>query len=264
VAVDLRTHRLDRLLDGVDAVVHAAALAGLTHTNADPASAWAQNYTVTARLIDAARAASVRRFVHISTSSVYGAYAKGDEHQPQLPVSVYGRSKQAAETAVLEAAQAHGLDATVVRYFSIYGPRQRPDMAYYRFIEALRGGRAVTVHGDGRQRRSITYVADAVAGTMAALKHGRAGEAYNIGGGVTIDVMEAIELVADALDTRPLIRFAPRPRGDQQVTAADCTKAATELGWVPRVDPTEGIARQVAWHTSGEVHEHLLAGVAKS
>ncbi len=264
VAADLRTHRLAHLLDGADAVVHVAALAGLAHTNADPAAAWAHNATATARLVDAAGAAGVRRFVLVSTSSVYGAFAQGDERQPQRPVSAYGRSKQAAETAVLRATRANDLDAVMVRCFSIYGPRQRPDMAYHRFIAALCDGRAVTVHGDGRQRRSVTYVADAVAGTLAALKQGRAGEAYNLGGGVTVDVMEAIELVADALGTRPLIRFAPRLRGDQRVTAANCTKAAAELGWVPQVDPAEGIARQIAWHTSGEVRGHLLAGTAKS
>ena len=264
VAADLRTLRLDRLLNGADAVVHAAALAGLSHTNAHPGAAWAHNATVTARLVDAAHGAGVGRFVHVSTSSVYGAQAEGDERQPQCPVSAYGRSKQAAETAVFQATRANELDAVIVRYFSIYGPRQRPDMAYYRFIEALRAGRPVTVHGDGRQRRSVTYVADAVAGTVAALKHGRTGAAYNLGGGVSVDVLHAVELVADAVGTRPLIRFAPTPPGDQRVTAADCTRASTELGWVPRFDPADGIVRQVAWHTSGEVQNQLLACAAKS
>jgi nucleoside-diphosphate-sugar epimerase len=264
VAADLRTHRLDGLLRGADAVVHAAALPGLAHTHADPLGAWGHNAWATARLVVAARDAGVRRFVHVSTSSVYGAHAVGDERQPQRPVSVYGRSKQAAERIVLRAARAGDVDAVVVRYFSIYGPRQRPDMAYHRFIAALLEGRAVTVHGDGRQRRSVTYIADAVAGTIAALKYGERGEAYNLGGGVSVDVLEAVELIAAAVDTKPLIRFARTPPGDQRATAADCTKAAVELGWTARVGPAEGIRRQVAWHMGRDVLDRRLASAAKS
>lgn len=247
-ALDLRArdHDLGELLAGVEVVVHAAALAGLTATTADPGSAWTHNALATARLAHAATVAGVGRFVHVSTSSVYGGEVTGDERQPQRPISVYGHTKRAGEQAVLRAA-ASGLDAVVVRYFSVYGPRQRADMAYCRFIEALLDGDPVTVHGDGSQRRSVTDVNDAVRGTLAALRHGRSGEAYNIGGDQSVSVIEALDTIAGAVGRRPQMRFVPVPVGDQRATSADTTKARRELGWTPEVPPAVGIARQVAW-----------------
>lgn len=247
-ALDLRARDQDLgdLLAGVEVVVHAAALAGLAATTADPGSAWAHNALATARLARAATAAGVGRFVHVSTSSVYGGDAVGDERQPQRPTSVYGHTKRAAEQAVLAAA-ASGLDAVVVRYFSVYGPRQRADMAYCRFIEALLDDAPVTVHGDGSQRRSVTHVDDAVRGTLAALHRGRCGEAYNLGGDRSISVTQALDAIATAVGRRPRLRFVPVPVGDQRATSADTTKARRELDWSPQVPLAAGIARQVAW-----------------
>lgn len=248
VTADLRHAPLDDLVAGVDVVIHAAALAGLVHTSADPGAAWEHNAGVTQRLVAAARGAGVHRFVHVSTSSVYGATAVGDERQAQRPISVYGHSKRAAEHAVTRIAAEGGLDTVIVRYFSVYGPRQRADMAYHRFIEALLCGRPLTVHGDGSQRRSITYVADAVAGTLAALRHGQPGEAYNVGGDQSTSVLEAIRLLAVTIDIEPRLHFVAGPPGDQRHTSADTSKARRELGWTAGIPPSDGLARQVAWH----------------
>ena len=170
--VDLRTAELDPWLDGADAVIHEAALAGLMRSWSDLELYAACNLLATGRLIEACRRAGVGRFVLASTSSVYGTDAVGDEDQRLEPASPYGITKLAAEQLVLAHVAAHGLPATIVRYFSIYGPRQRPDMAYHRFIEAMLDGEPITVFGDGEQTRSITFVDDAVTGTLLALRHG--------------------------------------------------------------------------------------------
>jgi nucleoside-diphosphate-sugar epimerase len=183
-----------------------------------------------------------------STSSVYGVEAVGDEDRPTEPSSPYGITKLAAEKLVLAHVALHGLPATIIRYFSIYGPRQRPDMAYHRFIEAMLDGEAISVYGDGEQTRSNTYVDDAVDGTIRALERGAVGGIYNIGGGRTISLNEAIALIAGHLGVEPIIRREPARPGDQRHTSADVSRASTALGYRPAVEPADGLARQVAWH----------------
>ena len=143
----------------------------------------------------------------------------------------------------------HEFPATIIRYFSIYGPRQRPDMAYHKFIEAMLDRQPITVYGDGEQTRSNTYIDDAVTGTILALERGAVGGIYNIGGGRTISLNEAIALIGEHVGVEPIIeREAARP-GDQRHTSADVTRARAALGYAP----TRGAAqrawrRQVAWH----------------
>jgi len=140
------------------------------------------------------------------------------------------------------------IGAVVLRYFSVYGPGQRPDMAYHRFCEAMLHGRPITVHGDGRQERANTYVDDVVAATVAALDRGRPGEAYNIGGATPIRLLDAVQLLADSLGRAPQIHPAPPRLGDQTTTRADTTKARRDLGWHPATNPADGLRAQVAWH----------------
>ena len=245
--LDLRHAPLEPVLDGVDVVVHEAALAGLPTSWADVDSYVTCNITGTARLLEAARHAGVAKFVHASTSSVYGRDAVGDELQQTRPVSPYGVSKLAAEKLVMAYVELHDLPATVLRYFSIYGPRQRPDMAYQIFIEALVDGRPITVFGDGHQSRSNTYVSDCVAATVAAIDGAHVGEVYNVGGGVTLELREAIELIARAVGVTPTVVHGPARRGDQRVTSADFSKARDTFGYQPAVVPAEGLAAQVDW-----------------
>lgn len=248
--LDLRTDPLEPVLDGVDAVINEAAMAGLSRSWGEMELYASCNLLAVRRLIDASRARGVRRFLQISTSSVYGVEAVGDESVPTRPVSPYGVTKLAAEHLVLAYVQTFGFPAAILRYFSIYGPRQRPDMAYHIFIEALRAGRPITVFGDGRQSRSNTYVTDCVRGTILALGGAGVGEVYNIGGGEVISLSDAIALMADALGVRPVVRHEPARPGDQRHTRADSSRAWQEFGYRAAVSPREGLRAQVAWHLS--------------
>jgi nucleoside-diphosphate-sugar epimerase len=244
---DLRTDQLGDLV-AVDAVIHLAAMPGLRLGPEADEVYESCNIAATRRLLEAATATAPRakgpRFIHASTSSVYGEYVDGDETQPTRPISTYGRSKLAAERQM----QAAG--AVVLRYFSVYGPGQRPDMAYHRFCEAMLDGRPIMIHGDGRQVRANTYVDDVVAATVAAVERGKPGETYNIGGATPIRLLDAVAILAEACEANPTLAHAPVRRGDQRATRADTAKAARDLGWVPTTDPIDGLRQQVAWHRS--------------
>jgi UDP-glucuronate 4-epimerase len=246
--LDLRSDALAEVLEGADAVIHEAAMAGLMRSWTDLELYASCNLLATGRLIEASMAAGIARFVLASTSSVYGLEAVGAEDGPLEPSSPYGITKLAAEKLVLAHVAASGFPGTIVRYFSIYGPRQRPDMAYHRFIEAMLDGQPITVFGDGEQTRSNTYIDDAVRGTMLALERGATGGIYNIGGGHTISLNEAIATIADAVGSEPVIQREPARPGDQRHTSADISRARTVLGYEPRTHPADGLARQVAWH----------------
>jgi nucleoside-diphosphate-sugar epimerase len=248
--LDLRYDDLGPAVDGVEVVIHEAAMAGLPRSFTDFRSYMDCNLLGTQRLLEAARTANVRRFIHISTSSVYGLEAVGDETRPTRPISPYGVTKLAAEYLVLAFVETFGLPATILRYFSIFGPRHRPDMAYHIFTEALLDGRPIVVFGDGEQTRSNTFVTDAVSGTMAALDGAAVGEIYNIGGGESITVNESIRVLADALGMEPDIRHEAVRLGDQRHTAADTAKARAGFGYVPTVGPVEGLRAQAAWQRS--------------
>lgn len=253
---DLRTAPLEPLLEGVDAVVNEAAMPGLVRSWVDIDAYTSCNVVAVQRLCEAAVRVGLPRLVHVSTSSVYGTDAVGDESTPTRPVSPYGVTKLAAEHLVSAYRSQFGLPAVILRYFSIYGPRQRPEMAYAAFTEALIDGRPFTVHGDGRQSRSNTYVSDCVAGTVAALDRGATGEIYNIGGGEEITLLDALAVIADELGVEPRVDFGPARPGDQRRTVADVSKARAALGYEPAVGPDDGLRRQVAWHVaerSGDV-----------
>jgi nucleoside-diphosphate-sugar epimerase len=248
--LDLRTAELDPWLDGADAVIHEAAMAGLMRSWTDLELYASCNILGTNRLIEAALRNGIGRFVLASTSSVYGTEAVGDEDSRLEPSSPYGITKLAAEKLVLAHAASSGLPGTIIRYFSIYGPRQRPDMAYHRFIEAMFDGQPITVFGDGEQTRSNTYIDDAVAGTLLALERGVVGGIYNIGGGRTVSLNDAIGLIAGHLGVEPRIQREPARPGDQRHTSADIGRARAVLGYAPTIEPAEGLRRQVAWHVA--------------
>lgn len=249
---DLRDADLGPLIAGADAIIHEAAMPGLVRSWSDFATYDSCNVLATQRLLRAAVDAGVGRFVQISTSSVYGRDAVGDESAPLRPFSPYGVTKLAAEHLVRAYAENFGLDALILRYFSIYGPGQRPDMGYHLFTEALLDDREITVFGDGRQTRSNTYVDDAVAATCAAVSvpgelSAHPPVALNIAGGEEIDVLGAIEILADELGVKPRVRHAPPRPGDQVSTAGTSGLAAEVLGWRPLVGVDEGLRRQARW-----------------
>ncbi len=248
--LDLRCDPLDTALSGVEAIFHLAAMPDLTRSWSDFDLYESCNLLGTQRLLEAVRRLpSLRRFVYASTSSVYGRYGSGDETLPVRPISPYGVTKLAAENLCRAHADECGLPLVVLRYFSVYGPGQRPDMGYHRFIEALLAGQPVIVHGDGLQSRGNTYVADCVAATMAVLD-APLGEIYNVGGGETANVWEILGKLERLLGCRAAVRREPARPGDQRVTVADTTKLLRHLGWQPRVGLDEGLARQVEWQRS--------------
>jgi len=247
VEADLRVDRLEPFLDGADVVVNEAATPGLVLSWDDFDRYQSTNLSAVRRLIDASLAVGVGHLVQASTSSVYGSEATGSEDAPCLPVSPYGVTKLAAEHLLRAYSETFGLPLTILRYFSIYGPRQRPDMAYRIFCERLLRGLPITVYGDGMQSRSNTYVGDCVAGTIAALSQPGRGAIYNIGGGREISLMDAISTIADHLAVEPEIHFEAARRGDQRRTVADITRASSELAWSPKVEPSAGLLEQVRW-----------------
>lgn len=246
--LDLRTDPIDAALDGAEIVIHEAAMAGLLRSWVDVDAYQSCNFTATHRLVEAARRTGVRRFVHASTSSVYGADATGDESSALEPTSPYGVTKLAAEKLVLAFAQTYDLPAVVLRYYSIYGPRQRPDMGYHHFIEAVLDGHEITVFGDGLQSRSNTYISDCVDATVtAALSLDGRGEVCNIGGGDIVSVLDVLEILEDLTGrTARVVHGRPRP-GDQRHTRADTSKARRLFGYEPRVSVRDGLAAQVEW-----------------
>jgi UDP-glucuronate 4-epimerase len=244
---DLRTAPIEPLLDGVDAVVHLAAMPGLVRSWSDLELYITCNIAATGRLLDACRARGIARFIQVSTSSVYGLDAVGNEDMPTNPVSPYGVTKLAAEHLVMAYVRTLGFPAAILRYFSIYGPRQRPDMAYQIFTEALSEGRPITVFGDGEQSRSSTFVSDAVAGTIAAITGAAVGGIYNIAGSRRITLNQAIATIADELGVTPTIERGPGRGGDQRHTEADTTRAREAFGYRATVDPDDGLREQVRW-----------------
>ena len=244
--VDLRTAPLEPLVSGCDVIINEAAMAGLTRSWTDFDLYSSCNLLAVSRLVEAVASSGVRRFVQVSTSSVYGKDAVGDESAVTRPVSPYGVTKLAAEHLLQAYAANVDLSLLILRYFSVYGPRQRPDMALRIFTEAMIKGEPITVYGDGTQSRSNTYVGDIVRGTVDGALSDAVG-VFNLSGRISITVSDAIRLIGEALNVTPDVRYADERPGDQQQTAGSYARATRAFGFAPLVDPPEGIARQVAW-----------------
>lgn len=246
---DLLALDLDALLRGVGGILHLAGEPGVRRSWGDNFSKYLErNVLTTQRLLEAAGRCDVPRFVYASSSSVYGPCDGGPaaEDHPRKPASPYGLSKLAAEELVGLYARERGVPATVLRYFTVYGPRQRPEMALSRFIFAASRGRAVEVFGDGEQVRDMTYVSDAVEATVAALAVGSGGT-YNVGGGTRATVNELLETVGRVLGVEIEATYGPPADGDVYSTWADSDRAARDLGYRPSVGLEEGIAGQARW-----------------
>lgn len=245
---DLLEVDIDDLLRGIEGVVHLAGEPGVRRSWGKSFRKYAErNVLATQRLLDSAGRSGASRLVYASSSSVYGGDggAPVDEDHPRSPASPYGLSKLAAEELVGLYGRERGLDCTILRYFTVYGPRQRPEMALSRFIFAASRGRPVEVFGDGEQVRDMTYVSDAVDATVAALE--AAPGLYNVGGGERVTVNQMLEAVRRAMVAEIEVRHGPEAAGDVRSTWADSSRAGRELGYRPQTCLREGIAAQAGW-----------------
>lgn len=244
---DLRTDNLVPLIAGADVVINEAATAGLVLSWDNFEKYQSCNFSAVKHLVDACIETEVGHFIQASTSSVYGTDATGNEDDATYPASPYGVTKLAAEHLLRAHSGSYGIPFTILRYFSIYGPRQRPDMAYRIFIERLLRGDSIVVFGDGKQSRSNTYVGDCVNATIAAMHRTPDGTTFNIGGGQELMLLDAITLISEILGVEPNIEFREVRRGDQRRTAANISRALNQLSWRPEVTPEEGLKRETAW-----------------
>lgn len=250
VEADVALTDLAPLLDGVDAVYHLAAQPGVRASWGHTFDRYVHdNITATQRLLEAVSARPVP-FVHASSSSVYGDAERlptvEDETVP-LPVSPYGVTKLAAEGLGRLYARERGVPTVALRYFTVYGPRQRPDMAFTRFCRAALAGDPITVYGDGEQSRDFTFVGDAVSATHRAAIAGRPGAVYNVGGGERASVNQVITLLEELLERPVAVDRAERQAGDARHTGADTARARHDLGWEPTTSLRAGLARQLEW-----------------
>ncbi len=233
-----------------DAVLHLGAVAGVRPSLTRAPRYFDVNVTGTLRLVEAARAAGVGRFVLASSSSVYGGnrkvpFAEGD--RVDAPMSPYAASKAAMELAARADQRLHGGDVTCLRFFTVYGPRQRPDMAIHKFLRLVASGQPVPVFGDGSSGRDYTYIDDIVAGVLAALDRPRGYRVYNLGGDRVVRLDALVEAIGRTVGRTPEIARQPMPPGDVPLTHADLTRARAELGYAPRTSLEEGLRRAWAW-----------------
>jgi UDP-glucuronate 4-epimerase len=254
--LDLGKDSLDGLLDGVGTVFHLAAQPGVRGSFGASFGRYVHdNVLATQRLLEVSVAAEVEVFVYASSSSVYGnspVYPTSEEVE-RAPISPYGMTKLAAEEIARVYGRLDGIRTVGLRYFTAYGPRQRPDMAFSRFMSSALAGKPLKILGDGSQVRDFTFVDDVVDGTIAAACRGATGAAYNIGGGTQVRLLDAVRKIEELLDRPVEIEHLPDARGDVRRTCSDPQRAASELGFTPRVSLDEGLARQAEWALSHSV-----------
>ncbi|WP_069803801.1 GDP-mannose 4,6-dehydratase [Thermogemmatispora onikobensis] len=247
---DLLRLPLVSLLDGVDWVFHLAAQAGVRQGWGNEFVRYVDaNVLATQRLLeDAVRVGNVRRFVCASSSSVYGEATSlpVKEATPLRPVSPYGVTKATTEQLCMLYHRNCGLPVVILRYFTVYGPRQRPDMAFYRFCYALINQQPALVYGDGRQTRDVTYVDDVVeANLLAAVAPAAVGLVFNIAGGARVSIREVIDLLKEMSGMPLPVKFLDDQRGEAHDTFADISQANYVLGFSPRIGLREGLRREL-------------------
>jgi nucleoside-diphosphate-sugar epimerase len=246
---NLRELDLGELMQGVDVVFHLAAQPGVRRSWGREFHVYTDENLLALQLIlEAARDASVDRFVFASSSSIYGDAERmpTPETEPARPVSPYGVTKLAGEHLCRLYHSKFEVPTVALRYFTVFGPRQRPDMAFSRFIAAVSADEEVEVFSDGLQSRDFTFVADAVSATVAAATDGVPGEVYNIAGGAQATVLEVLDTIGELIGREVSIRHLPPVPGDARHTGAEIAKARRDLGYAPSIGLRDGLAEQVA------------------
>lgn len=249
---DLRMMDLEPLFDGTAVVFHQAAQPGVRLSWSEGFADYdSHNILATQRLLETAKGADIRRFVYASSSSVYGNAARYPTTEDDLPRphSPYGVTKLAAEHLCGLYAANWGVPTVSLRYFTVYGPRQRPDMAMHRLCEAALAGQAFPLYGDGSQIRDFTYVDDVVSANVAAAGSDTApGSVVNVAGGASITVGDLLDLAGELSGRRLVVDQQASQPGDVKRTGGATDAAARLLGWQPNIDLRTGLARQLQWH----------------
>lgn len=249
---NLATCDIARLLEGASGVFHLAAQAGVRKSWGGEFALYIEsNVLATQRLLEALKDTPSVPLVYSSSSSVYGEtrVLPMREDHPAVPLSPYGATKLSGEQLCELYRRNHGVTYRALRYFTVYGPRQRPDMAFSRFIMAARAGRAIEIYGDGTQTRDFTYVSDAVEANVRAFLYRGSHAIFNIGGGSRVSLLDVLAIMERELGgVRFESAFVQRAKGDVTDTWADTTRARGELGFTPRVGLDEGIRNEIAWY----------------
>lgn len=252
---DLLDLDLAALLEDVDVVFHLAAEAGVRASWGQQFDTYTQlNVTALQRLLEAARGAKhLQKFVFASSSSVYGDAETLPTTEDQIlrPISPYGATKALGENLCYLYYRGFDVPTTSLRFFSVYGPRQRPDMGFHRLIEAALTGTPFSLYGDGDQTRDFTYVDDIVRGTLQAAEQAQPGSVLNLGGGARVSMNDAIAIVSERFP-KLIVERTESGRGDARDTAGDITRAQHEIGYEPRWTVPEGLPSQIAWHEHRE------------
>src|SRR6266700_1074616 len=248
--LDLVAADLSKPLRGAKVVFHLAGQPGVRPSWGGHFDRYVQdNIVATQRLLEALREVAVERLVFASSSSVYGDAEMFPTKETALPrpVSPYGMTKLAAEHLTFVYLRNFGIPATSLRYFTVYGPRQRPDMAFVRFMDALVKGHEIEIYGDGEQTREFTFVSDAVDGTVKAASADVVGQIVNLGGGSRVTINRVLATLEDISRLQARRKFLPAAPGDPRHTGASINVARERLGWEPRVALREGLTKQWQW-----------------
>jgi nucleoside-diphosphate-sugar epimerase len=240
----------DKIISGVKGVFHQAAIAGVRASWGQKFDQYVQNNILgTQRLLEACKDKSIEKFIYASSSSVYGDTDELPirENSPTNPVSPYGVSKLAAEHLASLYFKGYGVPTVSLRYFTVYGPRQRPDMAFHKFITAIMNGDQIEVYGTGEQTRDFTFIDDAVEANIQAFKSARPGEVYNIGGGSRIKLIDAIRIIEKTVSKEANLVYTEPQRGDARHTFSDVTKAKKDFDYAPKTDVKSGLEKHFEW-----------------
>ena len=234
-----------------DVVLHLAARAGVRPSIDYPKLYEEVNVQGTINLLDACREFGVKSFVFASSSSVYGENRKvpfSEEDRVDTPISPYGVTKRVGELFCHSYHRLFDINITCLRYFTVFGPRQRPEMAIHKFTRLIDGGEKVPMYGDGQSMRDYTYIDDIIDGTLGAVSRNKGYEIYNLGESCTIRLNDLIQMLEEALGKTAIIEGCPEQQGDMPITYANIEKARRKLGYAPRVSMEEGIGRFVEWY----------------
>ena len=250
----LQDLNLEQVLSGADYIFHLAAQAGVRTSWGEKFADYVDNNIVASQvLLESCKKLPLKKLVYASSSSVYGEVDELPmrEDMKLSPISPYGVTKLACEQLSSVYHKNYRIPVVILRYFTVYGPRQRPDMAFHRFLRAAINGETIVVYGDGSQTRDFTYISDAIEATLAAAEKGKAGKVYNVGGGNRVSLKEALGVIKQVVGEKLKVKWDDFHHGDILHTYADTARAKRALHFIPQVDLEVGIKQQYQWMLSG-------------